>query len=61
VVTISVGVATIGPDAEAATDLLQRADDALFAAKRAGRNRVKPADSNDSGRPPAVQPPAGAS
>jgi two-component system, cell cycle response regulator len=37
-VTVSVGVATW--DGEATDDLLQRADDALYAAKDAGRDRV---------------------
>ena len=37
-VTVSVGVATW--DGEASDDLLQRADDALYAAKDAGRDRV---------------------
>jgi diguanylate cyclase (GGDEF)-like protein len=41
VVTISVGVAAIVPDAEAHPDqLLAAADTALYAAKRDGRNRV---------------------
>jgi len=42
-VTASIGVATLTPEIEIAGDpvaLLRRADDALYAAKRAGRNRV---------------------
>ena len=37
---ISAGVATIGPDLENLSTLLRAADRALYAAKRAGRNRV---------------------
>lgn len=39
-VTASVGVATRGPRAATGEALLQRADEALYAAKRGGRNRV---------------------
>jgi diguanylate cyclase (GGDEF)-like protein len=38
-VTVSIGVATLGRD-EDAVSLIKRADEALFAAKRGGRNRV---------------------
>ena len=37
---ISAGVATLGPDIETLSTLLRAADRALYAAKRAGRNRV---------------------
>lgn len=37
--TVSIGVATLQPG-ESAQQLVQRADEALYAAKRAGRNRV---------------------
>ena len=37
---ISAGVATLGPDMETLAILLRAADRALYAAKRAGRNRV---------------------
>lgn len=39
-VTVSVGIATFGFDGQTAEQLLSSADDALYAAKRAGRNRV---------------------
>jgi two-component system cell cycle response regulator len=39
-VTISIGVATAGPDVDNPAKLLKAADDALYAAKRTGRNRV---------------------
>ena len=38
--TVSVGVAVLRLDNDAAQNLLRRADSALYAAKRAGRNRV---------------------
>lgn len=40
-VTVSVGVAIADSAGETAEELLKRADDALYAAKRAGRNRVE--------------------
>jgi diguanylate cyclase (GGDEF)-like protein len=39
-VTISVGVATLEESDKTSTDLIKRADERLFEAKRAGRNRV---------------------
>lgn len=39
--TISFGVASFPGDAQTADDLLARADEALFSAKRAGRNQVQ--------------------
>jgi diguanylate cyclase (GGDEF)-like protein len=38
-VTISIGIAMLEGD-RASLDLIQRADDKLYEAKRAGRNRV---------------------
>ncbi len=43
VVSVSGGVATYPADAMDSTSLLRRADEALYAAKRQGRNRVLPA------------------
>lgn len=39
-VTVSIGVATMNPNAGALPDLIARADRALYAAKKAGRNRI---------------------
>jgi two-component system cell cycle response regulator len=39
-VTISVGIAGSEPDKDTAEALLRRADQALYRAKREGRNRV---------------------
>lgn len=39
-VTISIGIAAIGPDQATPEALLKRADQALYEAKRSGRNRV---------------------
>jgi diguanylate cyclase (GGDEF)-like protein len=39
-VTVSIGVACLGPDARDARTLIRRADEALYEAKGAGRNRV---------------------
>jgi diguanylate cyclase (GGDEF)-like protein len=40
VLTLSIGVAAFPRDGETAADLLRRADERLYAAKQAGRNRV---------------------
>ncbi len=42
--TISLGVAEYDPETSNPEEVLKRADDALYAAKRAGRNRVTTAD-----------------
>jgi diguanylate cyclase (GGDEF)-like protein len=39
-ITVSIGLASLGPDAGDAQDLLARADRALYSAKLAGRNRL---------------------
>ena len=43
-VTVSIGVASAGPEELGATALVKRADDALYKAKRAGRDRFSVAD-----------------
>jgi diguanylate cyclase len=40
-ITISLGVADLNHDMESPNDLIQRADEALYEAKRGGRNRVE--------------------
>jgi two-component system cell cycle response regulator len=39
-VTVSIGCAELSPNDKSATDLVQRADEKLYEAKRGGRNRV---------------------
>lgn len=39
-VTVSIGAAVLNPSDKTATDLVQRADEKLYEAKRGGRNRV---------------------
>ena len=40
-VTVTVGVAQLSPDHQGAADLVRVADEALYAGKRAGRDRVE--------------------
>ncbi|WP_439814751.1 PleD family two-component system response regulator [Zavarzinia sp. CC-PAN008] len=42
-ITVSIGVASSNPAGDTADSMFKRADDALYAAKRGGRNRVEPA------------------
>jgi two-component system cell cycle response regulator len=42
-VTLSAGVACLSPDDIEGADLVRRADEALYRAKEAGRNRVEAA------------------
>ena len=46
-VTLSLGVATVAPGSEQSVQMLHQADEALYAAKRAGRNRVESALSTE--------------
>jgi diguanylate cyclase (GGDEF)-like protein len=39
--TVSIGVATFAPPIATLTDLIREADNALYRAKRAGRNRIE--------------------
>ncbi|MBN1668260.1 MAG: diguanylate cyclase, partial [Anaerolineales bacterium] len=43
-ITVSLGVAEIGPQIPDLSTLIDRADTALYCAKRAGRNRVETLD-----------------
>jgi len=40
-VTVSIGVASLGPDTRRVDELVARADAALYAAKRTGKDRVQ--------------------
>jgi diguanylate cyclase (GGDEF)-like protein len=44
--TVSIGLATCQPTDRSFNDLLRRADQALYAAKKNGRNRVEIAEIN---------------
>ena len=61
-VTVSVGVAEAGPAELGVTALIGRADEALYHAKREGRDRCSvagaPAASAAAFEPPAIDPPA---
>jgi diguanylate cyclase (GGDEF)-like protein len=48
-VTVSVGVAEAHPDFHGIPDLLKRADQALYEAKRTGRNRICVSGAGDAG------------
>ena len=53
--TVSIGVAD-SRDGDAVSDVVERADAAMYAAKRAGRNRTVTANAIDSTPEPALPP-----
>ena len=54
-VTVSIGVASIHGSQGGADDLLRHADEALYAAKNKGRNRVIASEVGAAGAEPSVQ------
>jgi two-component system, cell cycle response regulator len=60
-ITISIGVAMTRSSGETPTSLLRRADEALYAAKNAGRNCIHVADADASSQPRRAPEPANAS
>jgi diguanylate cyclase (GGDEF)-like protein len=54
-VTISGGVASYPQDAQGEVDLIRAADEALYQAKNAGRNRIVGAGGSDPTLPPALK------
>ncbi len=57
-VSVSIGVAVGEATGETVAELVQRADGALYAAKRRGRDRVV-VDEVEVARSPPAEPPAG--
>ncbi|MDR5682622.1 MAG: sensor domain-containing diguanylate cyclase [Armatimonadota bacterium] len=55
VVTASLGIAEFPRHADTAEELIRRADEALYRAKRAGKNRVWVAGDPEPGGPPAAR------
>ena len=55
-VTVSIGVAAVPPGSDCVDDLIAQADQALYNAKHAGRNRTRIA-ADDDGAPAAGPPP----
>lgn len=51
--TVSIGIATLPDDARTSAELLERADTALYQAKRQGRDRVVSSSAASSSPPPA--------
>nr|MDP9125065.1 diguanylate cyclase [Pseudomonadota bacterium] len=54
-VTVSIGVAAVPPGGECVDDLIAQADQALYMAKNAGRNRTRVADAAPEPEKPALR------
>jgi hypothetical protein len=59
-VTISMGVASYAGPTDTPDDLIKRADEAMYQAKRSGRNRVVASRASPPALTPGARPPPGA-